>query len=121
VKQKIIGVFDIGYENVQLVLREGTGGEFHLYPEKTVARIKVGAEQESWKKLVAVLHHEVFEFALTRANCRYLCREDISGDHSAYKFFFDHPTFSEVCAKASEFIVEALPLLEKEWKKWAKK
>ena len=54
-KQKVIGVFELGYENVQLVLREGIGGEFYLFPEDTIARIKVGGDHGDWRDVANCL------------------------------------------------------------------
>ena len=33
-KQAIVGVYGLGADQVELVLREGTGGEFYVQPEK---------------------------------------------------------------------------------------
>ena len=45
--QVIVGVYTMGYEDVEIVLREGTGGEFYNCPGKgQIPRIKIGADVE---------------------------------------------------------------------------
>lgn len=118
-KQVIIGIYEIGYDQVELILREDTGGEFYLIPEKgSIPRIKVGADYEKWQDVVTVLLHESYEFMIDRLQGRYTLYNDLSNDHGAYTFVFDHVTFSDVCARVSEFISKALPDLEKKWNEW---
>lgn len=123
-KQKIVGVYDMGWESVEIVLCEGQGGEVFLRPEKgvnRVGRIKVGADNTQWWSVVSTLLHETMEYSLCRMRCRYYCIEDLKIDQNAVVFSFDHQQFTEVCARAGEFIAAALPDMEKAWKKWRKK
>ncbi len=123
-KQKIIGIYETGYEQVELILREGYGGEFYNIPEigkNKLPRLKVGAEATKWEDIVAVLVHEIDEYVLTKLRCRFDRSLDISRDHAAYLFVLDHPTFSEKCARTGDFLAHAMPDLKKAWKKWKKK
>ncbi len=118
-KQKIIGVFSIGFEDIQLVLREGTGGEFFNWPgEGEIPRIKIGADYDKWKDVVAALLHEAAEFAMNRLRCRLNRDYDMGGDHSGYVFMMSHPEFSDVCARVADFLAASLWQLHKEWKAW---
>jgi len=119
-KQKIIGVYPCGGEDVQLVLREGGGGEFYTTPEKGhVARIKVGADSgHGWPFLVGTLMHEVMEFAMTRAGLRFTPAPDYSLDNGNYLFAMTHTQFSEAVMRAAMFVAAALPDLAKAWKGW---
>lgn len=121
-KQKTIGSFYMGRESVQLVLREGTGGEFFMSPELgSIARIKVGAEHEEWDRVLAVLLHEAMELAYEKLGRRYDVTNDFSGDHSTYLFVVPHVAFSNACAMVAEFVAACSPGLKKEWKKFYSK
>ena len=118
-RQKIIGIFSLGFEDCELVLREGTGGEFYNCPGKgEIPRVKIGADVKEWRDLVAVLLHEAMEFALNRLRCRYSCSYDFGNDAGGYIFVLDHPQFSDCCARAAEFLALSLPVLAKEWPKF---
>lgn len=120
-KQKIIGIYDLGFEQAQLVLREDIGGEFYCIPEKgSIARIKIGADQQHWDQVMAVLLHETFELLVMRAAGRWSPCSHLSRDHAAYLFSFNHTQFSDICAKQGEFLAAALPDLAREWKAWKK-
>lgn len=121
-RQKIVGFFELGNEQVQVVLREGVGGEFWLEPgDIKCPRIKIGADQACWGDLVAVLDHEALEFTLTRMRRRYFTSMDYANDHGAYTFFLTHVEFAEVAARVAHFLVKCLPQMEKEWRKWRRK
>lgn len=121
-KQKIAGSYYAGFEEVQIVLREGDGGEFYGCPGKgTCPRIKIGADYKNWSDVVRVFIHEAFEFAMFRQNARYDRSGDVSKDSGAYKFMFDHAEFSNMSSRVSELVVEALPAIATAWKKWNKK
>lgn len=118
-KQVIVGTYEMGYEQVELVIREDTGGEFYVIPEKgSVPRIKIGADYSEWKDVVTTLLHEAFELVFDRLNCRYSPSNEITRDHSAYMFTFPHLVFSEACARVADFVTDALPDLAREWEKW---
>lgn len=120
-KQVIVGTYEIGYDQVEIVLRDGDGGEFYLIPEKgRVPRINIGADHTDWRDVVAVLLHEAFEFALERLRCRYIRTDLVVNDHNGYLFIVDHITFSESCQRVAELISVALPDLAREWERWHK-
>lgn len=120
-KQKIIGIYEAGYYQIELILREGTGGEFYLTPEKgKCPRIKIGADYVSWFEIIAVLLHEVEEFLIDRIQCRYGSFDDLGNDHSSWLFVLNHVQYSDMCMKTGEYIAKALPDLSKAWKNWKK-
>ena len=120
-KQVIIGTYYSGYEQVELVLREGLGAEFYFCPEnKHVARIKVGVDQYEWWQVINALMHEILEFNLARLSGRFYQTEYVCKDTGAFTFMFGHGTFTEATARSAEYMADALPELEKEWKKWKK-
>jgi hypothetical protein len=121
-KQVIVGVYYLGDEQVEIVLREDTGGEFYSLPEKgKVPRIKLGADYKDWDMVVRCLLHEVMEMVMFRNRCRYNISGDYSADHSAYMFLMNHTEFSDMCGKLAEFLVKCLPDLATAWKKWERK
>lgn len=118
-RQEIIGTYDFGYEKVQLVLRDGDGGEFYLLPaDINCPRVRIGADQPDWRSLVAALLHEAMEFALERMGTRYSPACEMARDHAAYVFVIDHTHFAEACARVAEFLTGSLPDLNRVWKKW---
>lgn len=120
-RQKVVGVYECGWEQIEVVLREGTGGEFWFLPKKgSVPRIKVGADQE-WRYVVSGLVHEVMEFQLSRLRCRYESPDDLGRDHSSYIFVYNHNQHSDCAACLADFLVRCLPDMSGAWKKWRKK
>ena len=120
-KQKVVGSYYAGYESVELVLREGYGGDFYTIPERgSIARMKIGAD-DNWEMTMASLFHETFEFLFDRSKCRFCAANDLSNSASAYLFVASHYDFSDVCAKAAEFVVACLPDLKRVYKEWNKK
>jgi hypothetical protein len=119
-KQKIIGIYRAGSDQIQLVLREGSGGEFYTIPEKgSLARIKVGADHNDWIELVSTLLHEIGEFVRTKSDCRFI-PDNYSNDSGDYIFMYSHANFSDLCCREAMFLTEALPDLSAAWKEWKK-
>jgi hypothetical protein len=120
-KQRIVGHYELGHQSVQLVLREGDGGEFYTVPERgKVPRIKVGADYTNWFRVVEVLHHEAMELALVMVGCRFQPAPDNGCDHTGYVFHMTHAQFSEASARTGQFMAAALPDLSRAWTKWGK-
>lgn len=116
-KPQVIGNYEIGYEYVQLVLRDGVGAEFYRLSEDiTIPTIVVGADDDKWREIVALLLHESFEFVADRLGCRYYPTNDIANNGAAHSFLLDHQQFSDCCAKVADFVAVALPDLQKAWK-----
>ena len=113
-----VGMYELGYENVELYLREGHGGEFYLNPEKALPQIKLGGFHITWEDLYTALLHETIEFALTREGHRYIGSRYLGNDSGAFLFWFNHSEFSDVCAKAAEFITLAEKDLRIAWLKF---
>lgn len=121
-KQVIVGTYEYGMGQAQLVLREGTGGEFYIVPEKgSVARIKLGADQAQWTEVLSTLLHEILEMQVALIGCRYSPAPDFGRDHASYLFLMTHPQFSEACGRAAWFLSAAVPDLSKAWAKWNRK
>ena len=118
-KQEVVGVVDIGYEQCQLVAREGTGGEFYFIPEKgIVPRIKIGIQYNNFDEVITCLLHEALEFSLYRIHGRFAPSEDLAKNHASYQFCFDHNQFTEARAATAEFITVAMPELAKIYNQW---
>lgn len=124
-KQVIVGEFYCGFERVQLVLREGLGGQFYTSPgEHQLARIKVGAQEDGrkWGFVVACLLHEILEFAMFRADARFTPdNRNEPKSHADYLFVADHQKFTDYTNKAAEFLTDALPPLATAYQKWHRK
>ena len=120
-KQVIVGNYSMGCDDVQIVLREGDGGEFWTHPEVgAIARVKVGAAH-TWNELVGVLLHEVIELQMTRLGYRLTPAPDYAKDNGSYVFLMTHTQFSEVVARCADCIAPALPDLATAFKKFHRK
>jgi len=113
-KPQVIGDYEIGYEMVRLVLRDGCGAEFYrLSDDVTLPTIVVGADEAGWTQIIARLLHESFELVLDRLGCRFYPSGDLAQNSSAYTFMLDHQHFADCCARVAEFLAAALPDLER--------
>jgi hypothetical protein len=122
-KQKRIGFYRIGYVDIEIILREGIGGEYYLSPGikcGNVPRIRIGADYENWYEIVNVLLHEITEYLYDRIQCRYCAVDNLSDSHEQYLFVFNHAQFSDCQFKIANFLSFVLPDLEKIWNKWGK-
>ena len=116
-KPQVVGDYEIGYECVRLVLRDGTGAEFYrLSDDVTLPTIVIGADQAAWRHVVARLLHESFELVYDRLGCRFYPSDDLANNSAAHVFMFDHQRFADCCAKVADFLAAALPDLQKAWK-----
>ncbi len=119
--QVVVGIYEFGMGQAQLVLRDGIGGEFYTVPDLgAIPRIKIGADQDSWQEVVSTLLHEIIELQMALTGCRLSAVPDYGRDHAGYIFIMTHLQFSEVCGRASIFVAAALPDLAAAWKKWKK-
>jgi hypothetical protein len=121
-RQVVVGTFYLGHEACELILRDGTGGEFYVTPSAGhIARIKVGADDGPWHQILNRMLHEVMELSLHRAGARYDCTRDQACDSAGFVFILDHHAFTECCARAAEFLGEAVPQLQRAWRSWNRK
>lgn len=121
-KQLIVGTYELGSDFVQIVLREGTGGEFYLMPEHgKVPRVKIGADYKYWWEVANVLLHEIIELSYEKLGCRTEPSFNMGNDHSKYIFVIPHQIFSESTARVAYCLTDCMPDVEKAWKKWRKK
>lgn len=117
-KQKIVGSFTLGSSEVLLVIREGTGGEFWMSPEKGhIPRIKVGIEN-GWNDMVAIALHEALEMALVECGARFSPAPDHARENGGYLFVMDHTKFACAVAMAGHFLSPALPAMSATYRKW---
>lgn len=106
-----VGVFDIGTEMVVLNLLPGeSGGDFRYYPNKNDRpEINVGLDHDRWRECVDVLIHEALEFIMERKELRFERTCKFNADHADYLFIFNHPEFTDACARLALFLTDALP------------
>jgi len=120
-KEKVVGFYRIGLENVQVCMRDGDGGEFYYFPDNgSLPKIVIGADGE-FEEVLAVFIHEVMEISMCRLGLRYIGSEDMSNDHSGYLFVLNHPQFSDICNRLALAIVMIQKDIKKLWKNWHKK
>jgi len=122
-KQIIVGVYAAGWEQIEVVLREGTGGNFYFIPESgknKVPCIEIGAGYDKWYKVFDVYLHEVDEYVMSKMGLRYRPSDNISDNHDDYIFQMTHTQFTEKNARVAEFICDSTYDLNKAWKTWIK-
>jgi hypothetical protein len=120
-RQKVLGLYPTGCDHIQLVIREGYGGEFWINPgDIKNSRIKIGADYEGWFEIMAILLHEIEELLRQKEGCRYTNDGHLSSDNGNYYFFYDHLTLSNLATKEAIFLSNCLPDLATAWKQWKK-
>ena len=123
-KQKIVGIYEAGWENIEVVLMEGISGEFYFIPEPSknkVPRIKVGADHNTWDKVLDVLMHEIDEYIMSKMGLRFKPSNNLNNSHDDYVFIMTHTQFTEKNARVSEFISGCSYDVNKAWKSWKKR
>lgn len=119
-RQKIVGNYELGHQSVQLVLRDGNGGEFYTVPEVgSTPRIKVGADGK-WFRVVEILHHEAMELAMTMVGVRFCPAPDNGMDNGGYLFVMNHTQFAEASARTAQFMAACLPDLARAYRRFKK-
>jgi hypothetical protein len=116
--KKKIGVFQLGDIQVETFFNSDFGASFTSYPEKgKLPRIVLGFGPDTWRTILSYVHHETFEMTAALMGARY-DPQDYARDASNYMFVFTHQTMSDICARCAIYFVEALPAVEKAWRKF---
>lgn len=116
---KSLGFFELGWEDVELVVNESTGGLFYfIHPETRRPRIEIGLDNHEYEHIFGCLCHEAMEYSYTRANLRYDNSEKSTGDRGSFLFVFNHIQFTEATSRASEFIQSANEPLKKAFEEY---
>jgi len=120
-KQVFVGCYHIGYDQVDLYLREGTGADTYFTPEKgRLPRMKIGADTDNQRDVVASAVHESFEYVADRTLARFARWNTVRDTSENSYIFMDHIHFDNICAKVGDFLSECLPDLSRAWKEWKK-
>lgn len=125
--ERLLGVYEFGYENIEVYAVDDIGGSFSLSSANIkMPNIKVGIDYApgDFHVIVSVFIHEIFELLLARKGCRFEDSTSLNRGHDKYVFLFNHPVFTEVCTCASESLFCVLNELKKvgdEYNKWKKK
>lgn len=115
---KTIGIYNLGFERVELRTRTTPGGTAALCPvDGNSGRITIGVHAPEWGAVWSLLIHEAMEYALERLGACYIPSNDFTGDSEACFFSFDHQKFNLACQMVGEFTAAALPALRKEWER----
>lgn len=118
-RRGVVGRYALGDMMVQLRLQNSwRGGSFHKL--SVPSEIAVGCKEEPWPMVVAILTHEVMEFALDRLDARCVPSPDYARASDGYLFHYDHRIHGEACAQAGLFLAAALPALATAYKRLAK-
>ncbi|KKN03652.1 hypothetical protein LCGC14_1105560 [marine sediment metagenome] len=118
-KQVIVGVYDLGYQKIQLILREGTGADWQTLPKNgDVSQMSIGVDRGIWSQIFRSLMHESLELSIFLCHCRYYQNNDVSDGNDLYMMVMDHGQFGQVSAQAAEFICACQNDLSRAWKAW---
>jgi hypothetical protein len=117
VKQKFVGHYLLGAFNVEVYLRDGSGGEFYYAPEPAaLPRLKAGIEG-GWYQVFAVVLHEAAEFSLSNIRCRYQ-HDDTQLSSDRFVFHANHYEFSTMTNDVGAFLASMTPDLAKAYRAW---
>ena len=120
-KNKTIGTYKLGGENVRIELHDGLGGTGEDAPDDGgVGCLSIGGNHKTWAEFLEIVTHELFEYSLDCRGCRMVRTSDYSRDSSACLFMFDHALLSVVAADVGHYLAAALPAIQKAWNKWNK-
>jgi hypothetical protein len=122
-EQKRVGVYEAGFDRIELFIREGTGAEFYMRPESdllpavgALPRIKIGMDYDSWPEVLECVLHEVEEFIMYRKGLRFEPSGHLSNDSTRFLFILSHVDFADVMAKTADFLSSAQGDLRTAWR-----
>ncbi len=123
-RRKLLGIYDLGAETIEVYVRDGTGAEFCTWSgpkgERHIASIVVGMDYSEFYRVVVNLMHEAKEMSDMRMGCR-LCPDiDYARDSGGYVFMETHAQHGEVCARVGYLLTECWSDLSRAWNKWKK-
>jgi hypothetical protein len=118
---KLVGVYNLGGRNVEIYCIGEWGGYFCNSPTGTaLPDIRVGLASQNWGKIVTALLHELTEFEMHNNGYRYDRSNNYGDDLCGYTFMMSHSQFSDICARVAKVLVQVLPALAEELKKYQK-
>ena len=121
-REMLVGTYELCFEHVRLYLQPGSGANTDMLPsDKGVTTIKLGADVDKWRRVVATALHEAQEISMTRLGYSYFPSQSMNGSTANCCFILNHEQFTECCERSAEFIASALPALATAWKKWKAK
>lgn len=94
------------------------GGEFIFNGNngnKPVIHVSLGHSDIETVNMVLI--HEALEAILDFMRCRYYHTGEVSSKSDCYHFMFNHEQFSVAVEYLNRFLIEAMPLVAKAWKK----
>lgn len=121
-----VGVYNLGSESVELVLREGNGANFDTRSSRDgqadMTVIEIGGDGSTdWGEILSRLTYEAMELMAMRMGCRFVSDPDYARDLCGYAFMMTHAQHSQLCGRVGYFLADCLPDLARAWKQWRKK
>lgn len=118
-KKLHLGTASLYWISVDIYGIPGTsGGEFVFGgPDGARPYINVSLGHDSIETVNMILIHEAMEAILDLMRCRYYHTGEESTKSDCYHFMFNHEQFSVAVEYLSRFLIEAMPLVAKAWKK----
>jgi hypothetical protein len=116
-----VGVFQLNRLNVKLQLVSGFDSSFTSRPnDNSIPLLQIGADFDSWWKILDALHHEAEEFCMIINGLTY-CPVSVDARNSTiFCFYFTHGQFTQVHEEVSYFLAKALPSLQVAWERYKK-
>lgn len=94
------------------------GGAYYSWPsDEGVPYLVIGGSEgrASWHKVVGVLQHEMWEFALGARGLRWTPSPEFVDSHAAYSFHMNHEQFAEVASECGYYLACCMPSFGKVW------
>lgn len=113
--KKKVGKFNFKMKEVSLYATSGNSGSVDI-----PVAINVGIDGE-WDETLAILLHEILEYAYIDNSSAYRLDPDYTGSLSGVSFFMTHEQFDQSVTQSAEFLVDAIPALAKVYNKYHEK
>jgi hypothetical protein len=115
--ERLVGVFELGWEPVEVYVDfKSSGGTFtSLEGTNKLVKMVIGVNEDNWFRVLDIIIHESTELAITRKGARYCASGTITKDHSVYLFSFSHPVFSDICCIVADFLSQVYDIIKDLW------
>ena len=113
-----VGVYELCGTNAELFLDpSGLGGRSEPCPNaKDRPRVVIGGAHKEWWRILDVLIHEVFEYAMTLYGFAFSPVTSVNGGSDVRTFVMTHSEFTRVNEDAAYFVAKCQNDLCRAWK-----
>lgn len=114
-----VGRFQFCSLNIDLFLVEGASSWFEPHPNDTdCPQMCIGVDLKEWWRVLHSFLHEAEEATLVFYGYSFSPTSSSIGDSTIRTFIFSHGGLVRVNEEVAFFVSNALPVLERKWKKY---